>query len=426
MAYGVKDVRTVMDPMDNQYHFVLIIILISLIIAAGISLFFTSGQGPDFSTDKSWNSPYDANNSIESDKPSSWIVRILWFDDTNRTYSFQDYPSELKPDPKTYTFTGVSPTGSKPAMIRFLSWDGNTERMVGAQYIIDQEDVTSILNRYSLTASKSPDAISSMKGTTTPKPAGTPNPEMLIPEAGFVCQNADGTYTARFGYISRHDHPVSVPIGEQNRFYPGEADRGQPDIFLPGVHRDAVTITYPSDATNQMWSLMNKQASAGTVPALDTSINIDPKSGYAPLEVRFSQRSSGNIVTNPVSGVWILGDGTTINQTGAFSHRYENPGMYQVRYIVSNMCGQASDSEVIRVYRTSYSWTPHPDDPATITFRETSEGTPTVFFWDFGDGYTSWERNPVHIYARPGTYHVGLTISGEHGKGTAVKAITIP
>ena len=35
-----------MDPSDNHYHFVLIIIVISLIIAAGISVFFTAGPGP--------------------------------------------------------------------------------------------------------------------------------------------------------------------------------------------------------------------------------------------------------------------------------------------------------------------------------------------------------------------------------------------
>lgn len=47
MAYDIKDVRTAMDTLDNQYQFVLIIIFISLIIAAGISVLFTAGPEPD-------------------------------------------------------------------------------------------------------------------------------------------------------------------------------------------------------------------------------------------------------------------------------------------------------------------------------------------------------------------------------------------
>ena len=40
-----------------------------------------------------------------------------------------------------------------------------------------------------------------------------------------------------------------------------------------------------------------------------------------------------------------------------------------------------------------------------------SEGCKT-FTWDFGDGTTSNERNPMHIYQSPGTYNVKLTAKG--------------
>jgi len=43
-----------------------------------------------------------------------------------------------------------------------------------------------------------------------------------------------------------------------------------------------------------------------------------------------------------------------------------------------------------------------------------------VFLWDFGDGQTSNEKNPVHIYADGGTYDVKLSVTG---KGTT-KEIT--
>jgi PKD repeat protein len=41
--------------------------------------------------------------------------------------------------------------------------------------------------------------------------------------------------------------------------------------------------------------------------------------------------------------------------------------------------------------------------------------------WDFGDGQTSEERNPTHIYEAPGTYTVSLTVANDLGEDTKVK-----
>lgn len=424
MAYDIKDVRTAMDTLDNQYQFVLIIIFISLIIAAGISVLFTAGPEPDQRSNSFVYLDVTDNTGQNQANTESWIVRILWVDDQNLTYSFQDYPQETRPDPDLYSFTGEPPASAQAAMIRFLSWDGNTERTHGARYIMDQEMVTSVLNRYSLMASLSPVPEATPAKIHTPVP-GTPVPGMLIPESGVVCRNSDGSFTAGFGYTSRHDYPVSLPVGDQNRFYPGEADKGQPVVFMPGNHHNVFSVTYPGDATNQVWSLMNKLVSAGTVPEVNASITIEPMSGYAPLEVRFSQRSTGSVSDNPLSGSWDLGDGTGSSAIEPFYHRYENPGRYSVSYTVSNVCSYARDTGVVQVHKASFTWNITKDD-STIKFQSTSGGDPSVWFWNFGDGYTSWEENPVHTYQKPGIYNVGLTISGEHGRGTAVHTITIP
>ncbi len=44
----------------------------------------------------------------------------------------------------------------------------------------------------------------------------------------------DGSTLARFSYFNATDGPISLPVGEDNRFFPGEADRGQPRVFRPG------------------------------------------------------------------------------------------------------------------------------------------------------------------------------------------------
>jgi PKD repeat protein len=45
--------------------------------------------------------------------------------------------------------------------------------------------------------------------------------------------------------------------------------------------------------------------------------------------------------------------------------------------------------------------------------------------WDFGDGSTSTEQNPVHTYAEDGTYVVTLTVSNHLGSSTATSEITV-
>ncbi|MHC4714392.1 MAG: putative Ig domain-containing protein, partial [Planctomycetota bacterium] len=51
-----------------------------------------------------------------------------------------------------------------------------------------------------------------------------------------------------------------------------------------------------------------------------------------------------------------------------------------------------------------------------ITFDSSaSTGTINTWYWEFGDGSTSWSPNPVHTYAAPGTYSVTLHVQGPAG-----------
>jgi hypothetical protein len=47
-------------------------------------------------------------------------------------------------------------------------------------------------------------------------------------------KNPDGTVTMMFGYMNRnYEEELDLPVGEANRFEPGDADRGQPTHFFP-------------------------------------------------------------------------------------------------------------------------------------------------------------------------------------------------
>ncbi len=54
-------------------------------------------------------------------------------------------------------------------------------------------------------------------------------------------------------------------------------------------------------------------------------------------------------------------------------------------------------------------------EPFAVQFRDESGGLPTGWFWDFGDGNTSTQQDPVHTYVNAGVYDVSLTVSNSAG-----------
>ena len=49
--------------------------------------------------------------------------------------------------------------------------------------------------------------------------------------------------------------------------------------------------------------------------------------------------------------------------------------------------------------------------PLAVNFSNQSVGQITSYLWNFGDGNTSTQENPTHVYAAPGTYTVSFTVS---------------
>ncbi len=56
--------------------------------------------------------------------------------------------------------------------------------------------------------------------------------------------------------------------------------------------------------------------------------------------------------------------------------------------------------------------------PLTVRFTDQSTGNVTSWAWNFGDGNTSTEQDPTHIYTAPGSYTVNLTVSSGAGSDT--------
>jgi PKD repeat protein len=53
--------------------------------------------------------------------------------------------------------------------------------------------------------------------------------------------------------------------------------------------------------------------------------------------------------------------------------------------------------------------------PLTVNFIDNSTGNSAFWLWNFGDGNTSTNQNPLHTYVSQGTYDVTLTVTNEDG-----------
>jgi len=151
-------------------------------------------------------------------------------------------------------------------------------------------------------------------------------------------------------------------------------------------------------------------------------INSSSCLGEAVLFTDLSQPNGGGSI---VSWNWNFGDpGSGINNTSVLqnpSHTYSQPGTYSVSLIIatSNTCSDTA-TRIITI-----SPAPVVDFAATSgcsndTIQFTSStfvnpNTTLTWFWEFGDGLTSTDIDPVHIYTSQGVYNVSLTITDTAG-----------
>jgi PKD repeat protein len=56
-----------------------------------------------------------------------------------------------------------------------------------------------------------------------------------------------------------------------------------------------------------------------------------------------------------------------------------------------------------------------------VAFTDESIGKITGYHWDFGDGTSSTEKNPIHQYQKADKYHVTLTVKGNGGEARRIK-----
>ncbi len=179
-----------------------------------------------------------------------------------------------------------------------------------------------------------------------------------------------------------------------------------------------VTLT----ATNACGSITTTQTvTIGNPPSANFTSNVN--AGCAPLTVNFSDLSNGS----PTSWIWSFPGGTPSSSTMQNpTVTYSSGGTFDVVLTVANAIGNNS------VTQTGYVLV---NTAPTASFNSSITGNSVSFVnnttgaftynWDFGDGNTSAQTNPIHTYAAPGSYTVVLTAVNACGSNQVSTVVTV-
>ncbi|MFH2036308.1 MAG: PKD domain-containing protein [Candidatus Zixiibacteriota bacterium] len=174
-----------------------------------------------------------------------------------------------------------------------------------------------------------------------------------------------------------------------------------------------VTNEFGSDSKNVV-----EFVGLGTLPTADFSSDLN--SGCGNTTVNFMDLS-----TFASSWFWEFGDGATSNEQNP-THEYTSSGDFNVFLTVSNDCGEDVHVKIEYIHIMVV---PRADFIASktetcignsITFINWSSNADS-YFWEFGDGTTSTEENPTHLYTNDGYFNVRLTAYNECGSNLANK-----
>ncbi len=180
-----------------------------------------------------------------------------------------------------------------------------------------------------------------------------------------------------------------------------------------------VTTTYTA-TLKEAGCTINKIVTLEVSPQPQADMDISSDLNCVSNRVRFWDRS-----VNSAFRIWEFGDGNISNESSPV-HTYQAPGDYEITLVVWGSDGFCTDTAVskrkVRVGKgVAADFSTQPIAPIILTmpdafvaFENESENA-VKYLWDFGDGFRSTEKSPLHEYRRVGSFWVTLYATDEAG-----------
>jgi len=187
----------------------------------------------------------------------------------------------------------------------------------------------------------------------------------------------------------------------------------------PGAYTVSLIIATASGCTDTV--AMTEAVRVGDKP--HASFTVTPNDVCAFQPVQFTDHSTGNVD----QWLWQFGDGETSTSQNP-SHQYQDTGYFSVTLIVwSNTCPDTLKlNNVVHIKPPIAAFTVNRNcgNKFRIDFLNLSIGA-TAWSWNFGDGTTSTQQNPSHVYSAAGNYEVTLTVTNGTCNHLATQSIQV-
>jgi PKD repeat protein len=167
--------------------------------------------------------------------------------------------------------------------------------------------------------------------------------------------------------------------------------------------------------------------------AMNVSINTSPsavlngtKLACTGDEISFDTAGSNDPDGDDLSYVWDFGDGTDLQTGSNVTHAYSKGGVYAVKLITNDDKGTECSRDMAAI-NVRINTPPVADaGPNHVCCLDAvsdfdgsgssdADGDTLSYSWNFGDGNTGEGAKVTHVYSKPGTYIVSLTVNDNSG-----------
>ena len=194
--------------------------------------------------------------------------------------------------------------------------------------------------------------------------------------------------------------------------------------------RDSFTYSYPTHGTYNV-RLLSKSLQ-GCLDSTFTDVNVHPnpvakiktpKSAQCVRYNTFPFTDSTSIALGSHQVFWNFGDGSTSTQFNP-THSYSDSGNYTVTLIAESDQGcRDTTTTKVRTHPMPFANFRNLDSLQCLRknqflFNNNTQNPPrdtSAFYWEFGDGNSTFFTSPTHSYATYGTYTVLMTATSRKG-----------